>query len=196
MLMNELRDKTAVLHRAAEEKFDLPYVSASRGNYLAMLRLMHSVYHPLERRLDRCDWSATGIKWPPRRKTQLIERDIAALGERVEPGTCSAVANIPLQSPAHAIGCLYVLEGSTLGAQFIVRQLEKTLKLTPQTGAAFFTGYGAATREMWSSFGEAADAYAGDDPLRIASAIDAACWTFSCFEVVFGQLKTHDLIAS
>lgn len=196
MLMDELRTKTAALHRATEAAFDLQYVSASRPNYTTMLRTLLSIYRPLERRLDRVDWTATTINWPARRKTALLERDLIALGEGTRVEESLESANIPIRSPAHALGCLYVLEGSTLGAQFIVKQLERTLKLNPQNGAAFFTGYGTKTRDMWSVFNDAANAYAGEDHVRTADAIDAACWTFSCFEMMFKSTKSPDLLAS
>lgn len=195
MLMDELRQKTSALHRATESAFDLPRVCASPANYAAMLRTMLSVYRPLERRLDRVDWRQTDIQWAQRKKTALLERDLKALGEGTNVADSPEAANIPLQSTAAAIGCLYVLEGSTLGAQFIVKQIDKTLKLTPKTGAAFFAAYGASTREKWASFSAAADAYAGEDAVRIADAIDAACWTFSCFELSFKELRTPSLAA-
>jgi heme oxygenase len=194
--MDELRHKTTVLHRVTESAFDLPSVCASPASYAAMLRMMLSIYRPLERRLDRVDWHETRIDWAQRKKTPLLERDLKALGESANVTDRPEAANIPLQSPAAAIGCLYVLEGSTLGAQFIVKQIEKTLKLTPKTGAAFFAGYGPGTRDQWASFGTAADAYAGEDPVRIADAIDAACWTFSCFELSFTQLRSPGLAAA
>jgi heme oxygenase len=50
-----------------------------------------------------------------------------------------------------AVGCLYVLEGATLGGQFISRHLA-TLGIGPANGGLFFHGYGAKTGEMWKSF--------------------------------------------
>ena len=196
MLMNELREKTAVLHRATEAAFDLPYISASRANYIAMLRTLLSIYRPLERRLDRIDWRDTTVNWAGRKKVALLERDLKSLNEPLDLSDSLEAANIPLRSTAAAIGCLYVLEGSTLGAQFILKQIEKTLKFTPKSGAAFFAGYGATTREKWAAFSAAADAYAGEDPERIADAIDAACWTFSCFELSFTQMRQPTLAAA
>jgi heme oxygenase (biliverdin-IX-beta and delta-forming) len=195
MLMDELRDKTSILHRATETAFNLPYISASPANYVAMLRTLLSIYRPLERRLDRIEWRETGINWAQRRKTPLLEKDFKALNEPPDVTDSLEAENIPLRSPAAAIGCLYVLEYSTLGAQFILKQIEKTLKLTPKTGAAFFAGYGTTTRDKWAAFSAAADAYAGEDPVRIADAIDSACWSLSCFELSFVQMRAPSLAA-
>jgi heme oxygenase len=191
--MNELREKTATLHRATETAFDLRASCASLANYSNLLRTLLAVYRPLERRLDRVDWNTTTIDWKNRRKTALLETDLIALREPCNVQESDQAATIPLRSTAGAIGCLYVLEGSTLGGQYILKHIERTLGLTQQKGAAFFAGYGAATRERWASFGAAADAYAGDDAERIADAIDAASWTFSCFEMSFHQARTKSL---
>jgi hypothetical protein len=50
------------------------------------------------------------------------------------------------------LGCLYVLEGSTLGARVISRRLESHFMLGPDSGAAFFNAYGEAVGRRWSEF--------------------------------------------
>jgi heme oxygenase len=70
-----------------------------------------------------------------------------------------------------------VLEGSTLGGQYILRELEKR-GITTETGAAFFACYGARTAEMWKSFKETANAYCAHEP-RAAEAEAAARATFA-----------------
>lgn len=50
-----------------------------------------------------------------------------------------------------AAGALYVLEGSTLGGQIIVKHLQKTMP--PGFGkAAYFSGYQQKTGSMWKEF--------------------------------------------
>lgn len=51
------------------------------------------------------------------------------------------------------LGCLYVIEGATLGGQVITRHLLATHGITPETGGAFFAGYGAETGPHWQAFG-------------------------------------------
>jgi len=58
-----------------------------------------------------------------------------------------------LATEAEGLGCLYVVEGSTLGGQVITRQLLKSLGLTAENGVAFFNGYGAETGLRWKAFG-------------------------------------------
>jgi heme oxygenase len=45
-----------------------------------------------------------------------------------------------------------VLEGATLGGQIITRHLQTHLGLTPESGTAFFHGYGPETGPRWKSF--------------------------------------------
>lgn len=53
---------------------------------------------------------------------------------------------------ASFLGAMYVMEGSTLGGQYIARHLERVLTLKPGEGDAYFRGYGDRTGEMWRSF--------------------------------------------
>lgn len=182
MLLNELKERTSTQHQQTESAFDLRGACSSSANYVALLRTMLSLYRPLEQRLDGIDWEAAGVNWPIRRKVALLEKDLAALGDAEPVDAEAAVATIPLDTTANALGCLYVLEGSTLGAQFIIKHIERTLALTPETGAAFFTGYGPATKAVWGAFCGAADHYAGKDVSRIDAACESAAATFRVFE--------------
>jgi heme oxygenase len=47
---------------------------------------------------------------------------------------------------------LYVIEGATLGGRIITRQLQTQLGLKPESGGAFFDGYGAQTGPYWKAF--------------------------------------------
>ena len=60
----------------------------------------------------------------------------------------------PFATAAEAMGSLYVLEGSTLGAQVISRRLERLLGLRDGYGYAFFRSYGREVSPMWRRFGE------------------------------------------
>jgi heme oxygenase len=50
------------------------------------------------------------------------------------------------------LGMMYVVEGSTLGGQFIATRTEQVLGLKPGQGDAFFRGYGTQTGERWREF--------------------------------------------
>ena len=96
------------------------------------------------------------------RKTALHIDDLKALG-----ATPDFLARAPLcrelpdvASSARLFGCLYVIEGATLGGQVITRHLHTHLGLTPACGASFFSGYGAQTGSRWKAVGALLNAYA------------------------------------
>ena len=57
-----------------------------------------------------------------------------------------------IDSLAAALGCMYVLEGSSLGGRIITRHVRAKLGITEETGGRFFHGYGEQTGEMWRAF--------------------------------------------
>ena len=84
------------------------------------------------------------------------------------------------------MGCLYVMEGSTLGGKFIARQVQEKLGLSPEAGTAFFSGYGNETGARWKTFREALSRHSaetGDEALIIEAAED----TFLRLEEWFDQ---------
>lgn len=95
-----------------------------------------------------------------RRKLPLLERDLRAL--QLEPLAVDEVPE-PTLSALESVGALYVLEGSTLGGQVIMRHVQRHLPLGPESGGSYFRGYGERTGTMWRSFGARIDAAHGDD---------------------------------
>ena len=93
-------------------------------------------------------------------------------------------------SVAEAFGCLYVLEGATLGGQVISRHLARELSLSPANGAAFFNGYGPETGPRWTAFLALLEAHAGQ-PEQQASVVEAARQTFLLLEQ---WLREHALL--
>ncbi len=75
-----------------------------------------------------------------------------------------------------ALGCLYVLEGATLGGQVIVRRLRDL----PREAllSAFFTSYGQDVGAMWQAYREFLTGYAeGRDEDDVI--VESACATFA-----------------
>lgn len=62
-------------------------------------------------------------------------------------------------SVPHAIGIVYVLEGSTLGGRIIVKNIQSALGLDKNQGASYFTGFGEQTGRLWKSFLDALTRY-------------------------------------
>jgi heme oxygenase (biliverdin-IX-beta and delta-forming) len=104
-----------------------------------------------------------------RSKLPALEADLAALGRAPIP--LVDTLNVPFAMGSF-IGILYTLEGSTLGGQFIARQLSQWhgASLPMQ----FFNGYGALTRQRWNEFLEFAETACPVDEYDLASAAAVA----------------------
>jgi heme oxygenase len=105
-----------------------------------------------------------------------LRTDLRALGE-----TESQIDSLPLcdQLPPmlnieDGIGCLYVLEGSTLGGQLIARELSRKFRIDQHSGAAFFQSYGENVGSMWIQFSTCVRGYIRISRQQEAAVLSAA----------------------
>jgi heme oxygenase (biliverdin-IX-beta and delta-forming) len=164
-----------LLHRLRDPQLSL-------DEYGTILRILYGFYAPVEARLGRiADWTQRGLALEERRKSPLLRHDLRALNQRTLAPTqwCNSLPE--LKSVPFAIGCLYVLEGATLGGQIIARDVQRHLGLHAMRGTAFFSGYGPATGAMWRTFGQFVAEYAAPLP-DDAAIIAGANATFVAFE--------------
>lgn len=146
----KLRRETAADHQRIESNLDLLKPTLSLGEYRCVLRKFYGFYEPLERRLHDAASAATlGLVVPSR--SPLLAEDLAALGEPVADITAAPCCErLPeIETVAQIAGCVYVTEGATLGGRLIARALARSLGLSPDNGARFFAGAGAATGAAW-----------------------------------------------
>lgn len=183
MISTLLRQHTAGLHARVERVVDVPARCRSLASYRQLLARLLGLYAPLERELAWVDWAAVGIEFGPRRKADWLRADLRALAlTPAQIGALPACASVPrLPSPAAAVGCLYVLEGATLGGQIMAPAIQASLAIEPATGGSFYAGYGASTRTMWRSYCDAANQFCADDPAKVADALASAAATFEAF---------------
>jgi len=160
MILARLKSETRLQHEQLEATVDLFNRVTSLADYRDLLMRLWGFYAPLEQRIERTSASSTpALSWPMRQKAPLLQRDLLALGLNAQamaqlPQVSSAQLP-PLESAAATWGCLYVLEGATLGGAVIARHLQQTFGLHAQNGAAFYNAYGQSIGPMWKSFGEA-----------------------------------------
>lgn len=177
-----LKQSTREAHARVERLVTLLDPRLTRAAYRHWLTVWWGFYAPLEARLEAFV-AALPADWPRRRKVPRLHADLLALGLTADQikrlPRCQALPQ--LDTVPVALGCLYVLEGATLGGQLIARHLATTLGVTAATGSAFFTGYGPEVGEMWRVFqthlrAAAATESSAQDMLRAAAA------TFAAFE--------------
>jgi len=184
MILAKLREQTAEQHQRLEAKLDILTRLSSPQGYKSLLKQFYGFYRPLEIHLGSVMCPSGSLSnYPARRKTPLLEKDLLFLdlSERdlAELPQCQKLPTV--ESEAQAFGCLYVLEGATLGGQIISKYVADKLGYERERGATFFKSYGAEVRAMWCGFGQALREYAtahdADDEV-VAAAVD----TFDKFD--------------
>lgn len=182
MILNRLKHETAAEHGAVEAQLDLLGRLGSLDNYRQLLACLWGFYAPFEQLLGAGpDWARFDVDIAQRLKAPALARDLQALG--LAPAALAALPRCrALPTPtsfAHRLGCMYVLEGATLGGQLIAREARARLGLSPEHGCAFFASYGDQVGPMWRAFRAlllrvAVDAAAEADMVRGAHATFAA----------------------
>jgi heme oxygenase (biliverdin-IX-beta and delta-forming) len=155
MILKRLKLATSSSHTALEDQLPLMHADLSLDAYRQFVGRFLGFYAPLETQLlASAHWPQLAFDYTTRQKTPRLRQDLLALGSSAEAvaATPLCAALPPLTTPEQILGCLYVIEGATLGGRIITRQLQTQLGLTPDTGGAFFDGYGAQTGAHWKAF--------------------------------------------
>lgn len=180
-----LRRQTRAHHEALENGLRLTREDLSLTQYINLLERFYGLYLPLEQALGalREAYLYIGLDWPHRVKVPLLVKDLTALGRPADLRTLALCGEIPrLDSLYQALGCLYVLEGATLGGQILSKHLRRLLGLTAETGAAFFTSYGAQVGARWKAFQAMLRAQITQADAQ-EETVKSACATFIAFQV-------------
>lgn len=164
-------------------------------SYVGQLRAFALIHGVLEQALnDSTDDKVAQIWHKDMQKLELIAQDlqyfeprhVADLKESV--ATAQFVAQrIRLQSieqPINLLACLYVLEGSTLGAAVLRPMYARAFLLLDEKGLGYFGGNGANTQSRWYTFKQAMNALVLDVAQRQQLA-NAAITFFQELETIF-----------
>ncbi len=124
----------------------------TEADYLGYLARMAGFVAPLEEALAACPGLEAHVPdLRERLKARALQEDLLALG--ATPATLPRCQLLPpVATPAAALGALYVLEGSTLGAQQIRRHLQAHLPAAVARAGRYLGSYGARQGAMWSAF--------------------------------------------
>lgn len=172
-IMARLREETALEHRAVEKAFNLKS-AMNMGGYQSLLLSLYGIYAPFEDVLRGMDLP---ISMDGRWKTEWLMKDLEhfKIGRIAIDRTGKAKPSLPpLETWEQILGSLYVLEGSTLGGQFIYKALQKRLPVNAERGARFFAGYGQQTHLKWAEFGQEVCTIARLNKLYQEQVVDAA----------------------
>ena len=155
MILKRLKMSTSASHTALEDQLPLMNADLSREGYCQFVSRFFGFYAPLETQLLASPhWHQLAFDYAPRQKTSRLAHDLLALGRsHADLEATPRCTDLPACiTPEQLLGCLYVIEGATLGGRSITRHLQARLGLTPESGGAFFDGYGAQTGLYWKAF--------------------------------------------
>jgi len=152
IFLSNLKEQTASPHKKLES---LPISKLLLSpdldieNYTHYLYLMYNVHRNLEERVFPL---LTEIidDIEVRKKTHLIKEDLSFLKFNL-PDSKSVFKNSKWRIP-YALGIIYVVEGSSLGGRYILKNIETLPGLNNGKGVSYFRGYGTKTGSIWNSF--------------------------------------------
>jgi heme oxygenase len=165
-LSAQLRARTASLHGHAEIVLGLPGAIRTLDDYRTCLCRFLALYAPLERLLATFgEWDLHNVALPSPSHSARLTVDLAVVGTDSTSMLHAPRGLLPnLPTFAHALGALYVLEGSTLGGRLILRDVEARIGPQITRASQFFGGRAAAVMPMWQSFKAALDAFGRQQP--------------------------------
>lgn len=179
MILEQLKSETAAAHASIEQRLRIARSSPTVWDYRNYLLAMYGFTAPIEQRLrSLADGLGSELELERRCKARLLARDLEALDARLdskhEAGElCRALPEN--RDTTQALGTLYVLEGSTLGARWLLRHLQP---LGLEDCCSYLRSYGDALGDMWEKMRRALVLHAQRQPDRISELIAAASDTF------------------
>jgi heme oxygenase len=182
-VIGELRSATWSLHQRLEKRLDVRSRFSDPVNYRAHLEKMWGFCAGIESRLGPHIFGDALPDFDKRRKLPLLRQDLTALGADAERvlllPRCETLPRCA--DPSAAFGCLYVIEGATLGGRTLLPMVESRLGFTAERGATFLASYGEDVTSMWRFFGDSLDAWCEPQERRERAAV-AAVATFASLE--------------
>lgn len=192
-----LRESTSDLHRTLDQNSCMTALmqpDLQLECYAQVLIGLYAVYRPLELALYDAERTLGRLgNWFP--KFHWLEDDLLVLSqqgvvslydlERVRPSL------LKMSSRAEMAGCLYVLEGSTLGGQVIASRVRASLGNRSHLAMQFLAGYGNDTHLRWGMTCREIEA-ALDSP---EAQFEACAKAREVFGVFIAGLRQHKLQA-
>ena len=155
MDLTRLREQTAGNHAATEDTVPLMSPTLTRAEYIATLVRFYRVVSAWDRWVDAHAPHDLLPLLAGRRRANLLAHDLEAMGATV-PADVDALPESLMENSSVSgdprsifLGRLYVMEGSTLGGQYLARHAEEALGIRSGEGNSYFRGYGEATGERW-----------------------------------------------
>lgn len=179
-ILKKLRDETRTLHVELENSINLLKPQAQFEDYIRFLIKMYGFVVPIEQKLIKYEpvFQKYNINLSNRSRQQKLYEDLVELGVN-NISELRISSNLPIVSNFdRAWGVLYVLEGSTLGSQILLKSLTQIEKLQNKHGFRYLQLYGDEVGGQWVSFCKSIDNYCRNKSVNQSEIIAAAQDTF------------------
>jgi heme oxygenase len=150
--IQKLKQETEADHHNVEGAVPLMHPGLNTAEYVECLQRIYGIVAAWEERA-----AATAPEWLrpalfARQRRPLLDQDLAWFGVTEKD---SGRPTLPeMNTLPSLVGTMYVMEGSTLGGQFIARHVATALHLNEGRGNAYFRGHGSQTGQLWKEFTE------------------------------------------
>ncbi|UPK25547.1 biliverdin-producing heme oxygenase [Bradyrhizobium sp. 195] len=143
-LRERLRDATSDAHRELDSQLSAFDLTGFSG-YRCFLHASAGALLPLEAALVDAGVEELFPDWPERSRSAAIATDLERLG-----ASAAATVSVPPLTRSGVLGTMYVLEGSRLGAKFLLKMIADATD--PRIGGATsYLRHGTGKR-LWQSF--------------------------------------------
>lgn len=159
-LSQRLKTETATEHERMHRLMEVAQPFASRERYACFVRAQAQFQREVEFLFDQPRLKALVDDLEARGRTQAAMSDLVDLGALLPPTEPLATAQVQMPQ---ALGWLYVSEGSTLGAAFLLKEAGERLQLDAGFGARHLGAYPEGRARAWRRFVTALDAPTLDD---------------------------------
>lgn len=146
-----LRLATAAAHSNLERILATRNYFDSQDGYIDYLRRFLAFHEEAERYLDAASASQYIPDWKDRRRAHLARIDLQTLRGSVGALAPSSGRLPELSRVEQVLGVAYVLEGSTPGGAFLLKQLTP-LGISASHGGSYLASYGNERSKMWQRF--------------------------------------------
>jgi heme oxygenase len=187
--MTSLRHATREAHQSVDSDMRQGNWLNSPSLYATFLDRTLRFHRIVETAVTPVAWRIDGLDYADRRRSPLLEHDLAALaraGVVPIPRTqdCVQAAPLLINGAGAALGCLYVVEGATLGGAVLARWIESRLGYDRGFGASSFAAYPGVTMSRWRAFAAVVEDRLTSAPDERARMISVARATFALHQVV------------
>lgn len=162
--LRRLRQHTRESHERLERRLDILTRMKTADGRRDLVTGFHGLHAGVEAAVSPLLRDLEGLDFARRGRMPLLDADLARLNAVApEPHPVARPDSIP-----EALGLLYVLEGSTLGASVIRRQA--AVEGLDMTDMSFLDPYGALTGAYWRAFLAVLERECPDEPSAAAAA--------------------------